>query len=79
MKRKSYKDHVVELESQRRRSGGWYSRATVIIDDGKTVKKIPILSRRRTRFDTQLEADDYAMELAKLWIDGKIWGGNGRG
>ncbi len=41
MKRKSYKDHVVELESQRRRSGGWYSRATVIIDDGKTVKKIP--------------------------------------
>ncbi len=78
MKRKSYKDHVVELESQRRRSGGWYSRATVIIDDGKTVKKIPILSRRRTTFDTQLEADDYAMELAKLWIDGKTWGGNGR-
>jgi hypothetical protein len=44
-----------------------------------TVKKIPILSRRRTRFDTQMEADAYAMELAKLWIDGKIWGGNGRG
>ena len=26
----------------------------------------------------QLEADAYAMELAKLWIDGKTWGGNGR-
>ncbi len=79
MNRKSYKGHVVELLSQRRRSGGWYSRATVIIDDGKTVKQIPILSRRRTMFDTQLEADAYSMELAKLWIDGKTWGGNGRG
>lgn len=48
-------------------------------DDGKTVKQIPILSRRRTRFDTQQEADAYALELAKLWIEGKIWGGNGRG
>tara|TARA_Y100000294_G_C8420754_1_gene282678 strand:- start:136 stop:375 length:240 start_codon:yes stop_codon:yes gene_type:complete len=78
VKKVTYKNHVVELLSQRRRAGGWYARATVIIEDDKKTKQIPILSRRRTRFDTQRDADDYALELAKLWIDGRTWGGNGR-
>jgi hypothetical protein len=50
----------------------------VIIDEGKGIKKIPIFGRRRATFDSQREADSYALELAKLWIDGRIWGGNGR-
>ena len=49
----------------------------VIIDDGKTSKKIPIFGRRRATFDSRREADSYALELAKLWIDGRIWGSNG--
>jgi hypothetical protein len=78
MKKVSYKGHTVELVSERFRSGGWVPRATVVIEEGKTVKRIPIFGRRRASFDSQREADAYALELAKLWVDGKIWGANGR-
>ena len=30
-------------------------------------------------FDRQKQADTYALELAKLWIDGRTWGTNGHG
>jgi hypothetical protein len=49
----------------------------VIVKDGTKVKKIPIYGRRRASFGSKREADLYALELAKLWIDGRIWGGNG--
>jgi hypothetical protein len=79
MRKKIYRGHTVELASEEGRSGAWIARATIIIDDDKTVKKIPIFGRRRATFETRRQADSYAMELAKLWIDGRLWGGNGRG
>ncbi|HEX9880475.1 MAG TPA: hypothetical protein VGB25_09805 [Candidatus Binatia bacterium] len=78
MKRAVYRDHTVELNSDRTRSGRWVPRATILIEDGKTVKRIPIYGRRRASFDTQREADSCALELAKLWIEGRLSGGNGR-
>lgn len=78
MRKKIYRGHMVELASEESRSGAWIARATIIIEVGKTVKKIPIFGRRRA-FETRRQADSYAMELAKLWIDGRLWGGNGRG
>ncbi|MGH7772721.1 MAG: hypothetical protein ACREQA_10865 [Candidatus Binatia bacterium] len=78
MKKVSYKGHTIKLVSNRLRSGGWVPRATVIIDEGKGVKMIPIFGRRRASFDSRKQADSYALELAKLWVDGRIWGGNGR-
>jgi hypothetical protein len=79
MRRTQYRGHQVELISEQISSGGWVARATVVIDDGKTVKKIPIFGRRRATFDTLRKADSYALELAKLWIDGRLWGANGHG
>ncbi len=79
MKKVSYKGHLIELGSEKLRAGEWVARATVIIDDGKTVKMIPIFGRRRSSFDSRKEADSYALELAKLWVDGRVWGGNGHG
>lgn len=78
MKKVSYKGHTIELVSEKLRPGGWVARATVVIEEGKRVKKIPIFGRRRATFDSRKEADSYALELAKLWVDGRIWGGNGR-
>lgn len=78
MKKISYKGHLIELASERLRSRGWVARATVVIEERKRVKKIPIFGRRRATFDSRKEADSYALELAKLWVDGRIWGGNGR-
>jgi hypothetical protein len=79
MRQKIYRDHRVELISEMLRSGEWVAKATVVVLDGKREKRIPIFGRRRTTFDTQRQADSYALELAKLWIDGRLWGANGHG
>ncbi len=55
------------------------ARATVVIGTGKTAKRIPIFGRRRAAFGNRREADAYALELAKLWVDGRLWGANGHG
>lgn len=79
MKKKSYRDHTVELSSEKLPSGEWVAQATVIVAENKRQKKIPIFGRRRATFESKRAADSYALELAKLWIDGRIGGGNGRG
>ena len=79
MRPKSYRDHRVELDSEEIRKGEWVARATIVIVDHKKEKRIPIFGRRRATFDSRRQADSYALELAKLWIDGKLWGSNGNG
>jgi hypothetical protein len=74
-----YQGHGVELDAEEVSAGEWVARATVVIDDGETPKRIPIYGRRRATFDSQQEADSYGFELAKLWIDGKLSGSNGHG
>jgi len=51
----------------------------VVVVDGKVTKRIPIFGRRRATFETRRQANSYALELAKLWIDGRLWGANGHG
>lgn len=79
MRNASYKNHRIVLASERTSSGGWIARATVMFRHGNTAKKIPIFGRRRASFKSRREADSYALELAKLWIDGRLWGANGHG
>jgi hypothetical protein len=79
MRTKSYRGHRVELESEAKRSGEWVARVTVVFTENDKEKHIPIFGRRRMTFDTRAQADAYGLELAKLWIDGKLWGANGHG
>jgi hypothetical protein len=81
MTKRIYRGHVVELASEEIRYGQWAARATIIIEGegDKTVKRIPIFGRRRATFESRRQADSYAMELCKLWIDGRLWGANGHG
>lgn len=79
MRIKTYRGHRVELESESTRSGEWVARATIVVFEGKKDKRIPIFGRRQATFDSQKQADAYALELAKLWIDGRTWGTNGHG
>jgi hypothetical protein len=76
---KTYRGHRVEFDSEEIRTREWIARATIVIADGKKEKRIPIFGRRRGTFETQRQADAYALELAKLWIDGRVWGTNGHG
>ncbi len=78
MKKVSYRGHTIELSSERMRSQRWVPKAIILIEENKTVKRIPVYGRRRASFDTQREADSCALELAKLWVDGRVSGGNGR-
>ena len=79
VKNTHYKGHAIELDSEQLKRGRWIARATVVIEESGRVKRIPIFGRRRASFATRREADAYALELAKLWIEGKIWGANGHG
>ncbi len=78
MRAKTYRHHRVEMESEPTQSGEWTARATIVLDTEQK-KRIPIFGRRRATFETRRQADAYAFELAKLWIDGRLWGANGHG
>jgi hypothetical protein len=79
MRKYPYRDHLVELISEKTGEGDWFARAMVVIVEGKKEKRIPIFGRRRATFESRRRADAYAFELAKLWIDGRLWGTNGHG
>ena len=79
MRTKNYRDHKIELLSEVTDSGEWVAQAMIVINDADKAKRIPIFGRRRATFDSKRGADAYALELAKLWVDGRLWGGNGRG
>jgi len=79
MRVRTYRGHRVELDSEATREGEWAARATIVVFEAKKEKRIPIFGRRRGTFDSQKQADAYALELAKLWIDGRTWGTNGHG
>lgn len=55
------------------------AQAMIVIQYAGGAKRIPIFGRRRATFDSKRGADAYALELAKLWVDGHLCGGNGRG
>ena len=79
MRTRTYRDHRVELDADEIRTGEWVARATIVVMAHKKEVRIPIYGRRRSTFDTERQADTYGFELAKLWIDGKLWGSNGHG
>jgi hypothetical protein len=79
MRAKNYRDHRIELLSKETTSGEWVAQAMIVINDAGKAKRIPIFGRRQATFDSKGGADAYALELAKLWVDGHLWGGNGRG
>jgi hypothetical protein len=79
MRVRIYRHHRVELESDKLRSGEWAARACIIVVQSEKQKRIPVFGRRRATFATRREADAYALQLAKLWIDGRTWGKNGHG
>jgi hypothetical protein len=79
MRTKTYRAHRVELQSEVKAQGEWVARVTITFSDNGREKRIPIFGRRRMTFASRAEADAYAFELAKLWIDGRLWGTNGHG
>lgn len=63
-----YKGYFIEPHSYKLRSGGWVPRAWVTKDTGDRLHMRPIYSRTQVRA-TREEADKYAVELGKAWIE----------
>ena len=63
-----YKDRVIEAQSYKSDSGRWRPQALVSIHEGGT-HLVPAPLERV--FHTEADADAYAVEMAKRWIDDK--------
>ncbi|HEY7165041.1 MAG TPA: hypothetical protein VIB79_10795 [Candidatus Binatia bacterium] len=79
LRKRVYRGHTVEFTSEQKRNGEWIARAMIILAHPGGTKRIPIFGRLRMTFGTEREANAYAFELAKLWIEGRLWGTNGHG
>lgn len=63
-----YKKYLIRPDSQSLRSGGWAPRALVVSPTGSRRARHSIAPQRETRPTVQ-QANQYAIELAKKWID----------
>jgi hypothetical protein len=63
-----YKGYLIRVDSQALRSGGWMPRAWVVSPGGPRGAQQSILPQAETR-PTLQQANQYAIELAKKWID----------
>ena len=79
MRSRTYRGHRVEFDAEQNRHGDWIPRATIVFVEHRKEKRIPIFGRRQGTFDTEQQADAYALEIAKMWINGRTWGTNGHG
>ena len=77
MASRTYRGHRVEFDTGQNRNGQWIARATIVVYERQKEIRIPIFGRRQMHFENRAQADAYAYELAKLWIEGRLWGANG--
>ena len=63
-----YKNYLIRDDSQRLKSGGWKPRAWVVPPRGSSGARQPVFPPTETR-PTLQQANQYAIELAKQWID----------
>jgi hypothetical protein len=64
-----YKGRHIEMQSYRSDGGRWRPKAVVITSDGGSVHTELLFGPLDAMFETQGEADAYAVRMAHLWID----------
>ncbi len=71
MKEEIYKEHRIEADSMEYESGGWPAEATVYwVEQGQGRECSLYHPPGKDSFPTQDEAETYAIDMAKQWIDG---------
>ncbi len=68
MPKMDYRGRIVELQSHSS-EGRSLPKALVMTDDGDLVKVQKVLDFLDSTFATKEDADAYAVEMAKKWID----------
>jgi hypothetical protein len=64
-----YKGRHIETQSYKSDDGRWRPKATVITFEGGSARPHPVSAPIDVVFDTEQEADGYAVEMAQKWID----------
>jgi len=68
----THKGYPIKLVSYKLKSGAWSPWAKIFQPEGGRVTISEIGSRSNLLLDTKKEADAHALELAKMWIDGRL-------
>ena len=64
-----YKGRVIEAQSYKSDGGGWRPKAVVSTKEGGSLHTHTVTAPLANLFATEREADAYAVEMAKKWID----------
>jgi hypothetical protein len=60
---------TIDPQSYETDGGQWRPKAIVATHEGGSVHTLPIVAHLDTTFATEAEANAYAVEMAKKWID----------
>jgi len=64
-----YRGRTIEPQAYQSDGEQWRPKAIVVTHEGGSVQTLPIVSHIDTMFATEAEANAYAVEMAKKWID----------
>ncbi len=64
-----YKGYTVRAIAEERDENRWKPRSTVSRAEKGSLKVIPLYGPPELTFKTSEEAEDYALKLAKVWVD----------
>jgi hypothetical protein len=64
-----YRGYKVRAIAEERDSNRWKPRPTVSREEEGCLKVIPLYGPPELTFKTAEEAEDYALKLAKVWVD----------
>jgi hypothetical protein len=64
-----YKGYTVRAIAEERDENRWKPRPTVSRAEKGSLKVIPLYGPPELTFKTSEEAEDYALKLAKVWVD----------
>ena len=67
-----YRGCGIEVQSYRSDGGRWRPKAIVSISDGRTLRLNPVFAPLERTFDTEQDADAYAVLMAQKWVDDKM-------
>ena len=64
-----YKGYTLCAIAEKRAENRWKTRPAVAREEGGNLKVIPLHGHPELTFQTAEEAEDYALKLAKVWVD----------
>ena len=64
-----YKGYILRATAEKRAENRWKTRSAVAREEGGNLMFIPLHGPPELTFQTAEEAEDYALKLAKVWVD----------